>query len=159
MSEQKTTYEPYEYSISFTVGSTAPSALQAMSKEGVSRGVRDNFEGLCNGVIAVASAESCTIISAHGTILAASHGDLPMDQELRTKGAGIAAVVWGGLTKIERVGGSLSFFTAVYEGQQFVGIPFPDARFAILVTVPIKTNPGQLRTIVSKYVESWLYKR
>ncbi len=96
--------------------------------------------------------EACTIIGYHGAVIAQVLGETPENIELKIKGGSIAAVIWGGLKNVEPIEGPISFVSAIFEKAKYVGIPFPEWRFAVILKVGVSIDTFHLRDLVSNYV-------
>jgi hypothetical protein len=136
------------------VKSQVSGAVGAVSRSKAFRGEED-FRRLSRDILKLGEIKSCIIIDQHGTVLAQMLGDLPEDRYLITKGGGIAAVIWGGLKNFEPFAGQLGFVSAVFENCKFVGIPFPEARIAVILVVGVQADSFRLKDTVSDYVRNW----
>src|SRR5450756_2186375 len=96
-----------------------------------------NFKDLANEISEIEGVISCTIINYHGATKGRTNGEVQYDAELKDRAGEIAAVVWGGLKRVEPIGGPLKSVTAEFENFQIIGTPIPKTRIAILVTVPL----------------------
>jgi len=164
---QDTSNGRFMYASTLKIGSSSsadtapPSSEESGGYEAISRegnkphGEKKDFERLAKEILELDDIKSCTIINLHGTVLAQMLGELPEDHELIEKGGTIAAVMWGGLMKVEPLAGPLNFVSAIFEKYKFVGIPFPDARIATVLVVDVHIDSFHLRDIVSNYVRYW----
>jgi len=137
-------------------GSEERAGYEAISQEGTgSHEEKNEFGCLAKEILELGEIKSCTIMNIHGTVLAQMLGELPEDNELIEKGGTVAAVMWGGLMKVEPFAGPLSFVSAIFEKYKFVGIPFSDARIGVLLIVDVHIDSFHLKDVVSNYVRYW----
>jgi hypothetical protein len=136
------------------VKSEASGAVRAVSRSETFREEED-FRRLSRDILKLGEIKSCIIIDQHGTVLAQMLGDLPEDRFLITKGGGIAAVIWGGLKNFEPFAGQLGFVSAVFDSCKFVGIPFPEARIAVILVLGVQADSFRIKDTVSDYVRTW----
>lgn len=167
MTSQNEVEERFKYASTLQVGGSSNRDSQAIdSKESEaveashqssvgSQGDKGEFERLSNEIMELDDIVSCTIINYHGNVMAQAFGEIPEDVELKAVGGSIAAVIWGGLKKVEPVAGPISFVSAIFEKAKFVGIPFPESRIAVILRVSVNIDTFHLRDTVSNYVRYW----
>jgi hypothetical protein len=115
-----------------------------------------NFKDLANEISEIEGVISCTIINYHGATKGRTNGEVQYDAELKDRAGEIAAVVWGGLKRVEPIGGPLKSVTAEFENFQIIGTPIPKTRIAILVTVPLTVDRAYMKERVTSYTQYWL---
>jgi len=115
-----------------------------------------NFKDLAKEISEIDGVIGCTIINYHGAVKGRTNGDVQYDAELKDRAGEIAAVIWGGLKRVEPVGGPLKSVTAEFEKFQIIGSPIPNTRVGILVTVPLTVDPAYMKERVASYTQYWL---
>jgi hypothetical protein len=134
-----------------SVALEAPSSsshLAEASKEG-------SAQSLCDEIFNLGDMLACYIFGQDGSILGTHAGEIEVDEQLKTSFGGIAAVVWGGLKRVEDVGGPINFVSAVYRNFKIVGIPFPGLKLGVLATVPVSVDALYLKERVTDFMAYW----
>jgi hypothetical protein len=143
--------EPFKYSNTLTAD--VPSRRSAYSTHSVLGTNKNDWENLCSQILELQDIATCTIVGYHGVVLAEDLGDVEADPEIRANKGSLAAVIWGGLTKVEKVGGPISFASVIYEKFKVVGVPFPEARVAVVVTSDVSVDSYHLKDMIFDYVQ------
>jgi hypothetical protein len=115
-----------------------------------------NFKDLAKEISQIDGVISCTVINYRGAIKGRTFGDVQYDAELRDRSGEIAAVVWGGLKRVEPIGGPLKSVTVEFEKFMIIGVPITGTRIGILVTMPLTIDPAYMKERVASYAQYWL---
>jgi hypothetical protein len=97
---------------------------------------------------------SCVIIDQKGNVRGRIIGILPDDRDLWESAGEIAAVIWGGLMKVEPMGGPIVRVTAEFEKFKIVGVPIAEYGLAALVGVTNETESTYVRDRVLSHVQA-----
>lgn len=110
---------------------------------------------LCNELYQLGDIFGCQVFDLNGNIICRKFGELRIDPELQSKFAEIAAVIWGGLKRVENAGGPIEYASAVYQKFKIIGIPFQELGIAVLITVPVRLDTDSIKDRVIGFVNYW----
>jgi hypothetical protein len=114
------------------------------------------FQELSDELFNLGDMLSCHIFDMNGNIKGVNFGTLDVDPELKERFAEIAAVVWGGLKRVENIGGPITMVSAMYQNFKILGIPFDEQKFGVLAVVPNNIDSYVLRERVVDFVDYWM---
>ena len=114
------------------------------------------FQDLCVDLFKLGDMLACYIFDSKGNVAGREFGSMEVDEELKTRFAEIAAVIWGGLARVEVIGGQLKSVTADYVNFRIVGIPNLKLRIGVILVLGHDVNAATMKERATDYLNYYM---
>ena len=114
------------------------------------------MQNLCDEIFTFGGLLACYVVDSNARVMGMNTGEMDLGEDLEKSFGAITGVIWGGLKKVEPLGGPISLVSADFEYFRIVGVPIPNASFSVLLVASLETDPHGLKARVLAFVKHWL---